>query len=109
MHRILKKVHYWKSNTFRRIAQRKKHGRHCKGGRAGKSWSDAGWRRNVAGQGSTVSSHCSFQLAFAVWVEEWPECEKLKPKPKAKWTFVDKKREGIEPSGVLTWKGQQVT
>ena len=32
-----------------------------------------------------ASSHCL--------VEEWKDCEELKPKPKDKWTFVDQKRE----------------
>ena len=29
-------------------------------------------------------------------VEEWKDCEELKPKPKEKWMFVDKKREEMK-------------
>ena len=32
--------------------------------------------------------HAALQL-----VEEWKNCEELKPKPREKWIFVDKKRE----------------
>ena len=31
---------------------------------------------------------CSMQPAF---VEEWKDCEELRPKPKEKWAFVAKK------------------
>ena len=31
--------------------------------------------------------------SFHCVVEQWKDCEELKPKPKEKWTFVDKKRE----------------
>ena len=30
---------------------------------------------------------------FHCLVEEWKDCEELKPKPKEKWIFVDKKSE----------------
>ena len=35
-----------------------------------------------------VSLHCL--------VEEWKDCEELKPQPKEKWTFVDQLREGTK-------------
>ena len=31
--------------------------------------------------------------SFHCLVEEWKDCEELKPKPKEKWIFVNKKRE----------------
>ena len=31
--------------------------------------------------------------SFHCLVEEWKDCEELKPKPKEKWVFVDKKGE----------------
>ena len=34
---------------------------------------------------NAISFHCS--------VEEWKDCEELGPKPKDKWSFVDKRRE----------------
>ena len=39
--------------------------------------------------------HAALQYAasFHCLVEEWKDCEELKPKPKEKWTFVDQKRE----------------
>ena len=42
--------------------------------------------------------------SFHCLVEEWKDCEELKPKPKEKWIFVDKTRvrkRSIERSGVL--------
>ena len=29
-------------------------------------------------------------------VEEWKDCEELKPKPKEKWSFIDKRSEGMK-------------
>ena len=42
-----------------------------------------------------ASFHCS--------VEEWKDCEELKPKPKEKWIIVDQKKRGrnIERSDTL--------
>ena len=34
-----------------------------------------------------------YAASFHCLVEEWKDCEELKPKPKEKWTFVDQKRE----------------
>ena len=34
-----------------------------------------------------------YAASFHCLVEEWKDCEELKPKPKEKWIFVDKKRE----------------
>ena len=34
-----------------------------------------------------------YAAIFHCLVEEWKDCEELKPKPKEKWIFVDKKRE----------------
>ena len=33
---------------------------------------------------------CNMQRASTVLVEEWKDCEELMPKPKEKWTFVNK-------------------
>ena len=39
--------------------------------------------------------HAALQYAasFHCSVEEWKDCEELKPKPKEKWIFVNKKSE----------------
>ena len=34
-----------------------------------------------------------YAASFHCLVEEWKDCEELKPKPKEKWIFVDKKIE----------------
>ena len=35
-----------------------------------------------------ASLHC--------FVEQWKDCEELKPKPRGKWSFVDKRSEGMK-------------
>ena len=41
------------------------------------------------------------KLSFHCLVEQWKNCEELRPKPKEKWIFVDQKRgRNIEQSGV---------
>ena len=37
-----------------------------------------------------------YAASFHCLVEEWKECEELKPKPKEKWSFVDRKSEGMK-------------
>ena len=34
--------------------------------------------------------------SFHCLVEEWKDCEELRPQPKEKWSFVDKKSEGTK-------------
>ena len=34
-----------------------------------------------------------YAASFHCLVEEWKDCDELKPKPKEKWTFLDQKRE----------------
>ena len=38
-------------------------------------------------------------------MEEWKDCDELKPKPKEKLTFVDQKRGDEAPDGVLKRMG----
>ena len=49
--------------------------------------------------------HAALQHAasFHCLVEEWKECEELKPQPKGKWMFVDQQVPMYE-----MWKRQQV-
>ena len=44
--------------------------------------------------------HAALQYAasFHCFVEQWKDCEELKPKPREKWIFVDKKSEENEAS-----------
>ena len=37
-----------------------------------------------------------YAASFHCLVEEWKNCEELRPKPKEKWFFVDKRRERIK-------------
>ena len=39
---------------------------------------------------------CSTAASFHCLVEEWTDCEELKPKPKEKLIFVDQKKEGTK-------------
>ena len=52
-----------------------------------------------------------YAASFHCLVEEWKDCEELKPKPKEKWLFVRKKRvrrRSIEWSGVRKQTGIDV-
>ena len=40
-----------------------------------------------------VYAALQYAASFTCLVEEWKDCEELKPKPKEKWKFVDQKRE----------------
>ena len=40
-----------------------------------------------------VYAALQYAASFHLLVEEWNVCEELKPKPKEKWIFVDKKSE----------------
>ena len=40
-----------------------------------------------------VYAALQYAASFHCLVEEWKDCEELKPPPKEKWIFVDKKRE----------------
>ena len=40
-----------------------------------------------------VYAALQYAASFHCLVEDWRNCEELKPKPKEKWTFVDKKSE----------------
>ena len=37
-----------------------------------------------------------YAASFHCLVEEWKDCEELKPKPKEKWSFIDKRSEGMK-------------
>ena len=54
--------------------------------------------------------YAAFQYAasFRCLVEEWKDCEELKPQPEEKWTFVDKKRDENTASNGMVWCCQQV-
>ena len=41
-----------------------------------------------------VSLQCA--ASFHCLVEEWKDCEELRPKPKEQWIFVDKRRERMK-------------
>ena len=40
-----------------------------------------------------VYAAMQYAASFHCLVKEWKDCEELKPKPKEKWTFVNKKGE----------------
>ena len=40
-----------------------------------------------------VSLALQYAASFHCLVEEWKDCEELKPKPKEKWVFIEKKSE----------------
>ena len=37
-----------------------------------------------------------YAASFHCLVEQWKDCEELKPKPKEEWSFVDKRSEGMK-------------
>ena len=37
-----------------------------------------------------------YAASFHCLVEEWKDCEELRPKPREKWSFVDKRRERMK-------------
>ena len=43
-----------------------------------------------------VCGALQYAASFKCSVEEWKDCEELKPEPKEKWSFVDKKSEGMK-------------
>ena len=49
--------------------------------------------KTVKQEREEVRAALQYAANFHCLVEEWKDCEELKPKPKEKWIFVDKKRE----------------
>ena len=47
--------------------------------------------------------------SFHRLVEEWKDCEELKPEPKEKWTFVDQKEGGDQTSDGMVCGSRQVS
>ena len=43
-----------------------------------------------------VSATLQYAASFHCLVEEWKDCKALKPQPREKWIFVDKKREATK-------------
>ena len=76
------------------------------------------WCRTVKRQCSSVVRSFAVYSQLSLSVEEWKDCEELKPKPKDKWTFVDKKKGDEASDGVVrgnqqvsvheVWKKQQI-
>ena len=60
-----------------------------------KFWTKGLWRKRQQRQCSKKEVYTALQYAgsFHCLVEEWKDCEELKPKPREKWNFVDKKSE----------------
>ena len=55
-----------------------------------------------------VYAALQYAASFHCLVEEWKDCEELKPKPKERWIFVDKKRGNGTPNGMVC-SGRQVS
>ena len=49
--------------------------------------------KTVQQEREEVYAALQYPASFHCLVEEWKDCEDLKPQPKEKWTFVGKKRE----------------
>ena len=47
--------------------------------------------------------------SFHCLVEQWKDCEELKPKPKEKWTFVESEEEGNEASDGMVCGSRQAS
>ena len=48
-------------------------------------------RAKTVQQDREVYAALQYSASFHCLVEEWKDCEELKPKPKEKWKFVDRK------------------
>ena len=46
-------------------------------------------------EGEEVYVALQHAASFYCLVEQWKNCEELRPKPKEKWSFVDRRSEGI--------------
>ena len=65
--------------------------------KAGATW-DEGFMaearaKTVQQERQVVYAALQYAVSFHCLVEEWKDCEELKPKPKDKWIFVDEKSE----------------
>ena len=49
--------------------------------------------KTVQQEREEVYAALQYAASFHCLVEEWKDCEELKPKPEEKWIFVDSKRE----------------
>ena len=49
--------------------------------------------KTVQQESEVVYAASQYAVSFRCMVEEWKDCEEVKPKPKEKLNFVDKKRE----------------
>ena len=99
----------WKWNISKRIAQRRTKMR-CRvlrslsmvmrkrisWQRKERRWTKDSWRRQDQKRFSRSEKWypaLQYAASFRCLVEDWKDCEELKPQPKDKWTFVDRKRE----------------
>ena len=56
-----------------------------------------------------VYAALQYAASFHCLVVQWKDCEELKPKPKEKWIFVDKKSEEAKQVSVYEmWKRKQI-
>ena len=49
--------------------------------------------KTVQQEREEVYAALQYAASFHCLVEQWKDCEELKPKPKEKWNFVDRKKE----------------
>ena len=47
-------------------------------------------------EGEEVHAALQYAASFHCLVEQWKDCEELRPKPKEKWVFVEKKSDNMK-------------
>ena len=50
-----------------------------------------------------------YAASFHCLAEEWKDCEELRPRPKEKWSFVDKRREENKASNRVVRGSKQIS
>ena len=77
------------------------------------------WAKTVQREREEVYAALQYAASFHCLVEEWKDCEELKPQAKEKWTSEDKKKGNKASNGMVRccqpvpmhemWNGQQST
>ena len=57
--------------------------------------------KTVQQEREDVHAVLQYAASFHCLVEEWKDCEELKPKSKERWTLVDKKRGNETSNGMV--------
>ena len=86
--RLPKKARYWMNDLWR------KRGHRQSSRREKRCMQLCSMRaQTIQQEREEVYAALQYAASFHCWVEEWKDCEELKPQPKEKWIFVDRTTE----------------